>query len=224
MAEVTLTAETGRIIGSAAARRLRAEGKHPRRRVRAGRRHPGRGRRAPRAAPRAVHRRRHNALITLDVDGTQQLTIVRDLQRDPVQRTVDPRRLPPHQPRRSHRSRGAAPPRGRSHRVHRNDGLVDHALDSLTVLAKPATSRRVHDRRRRDVDRRRDPGPRPRAARGRHDPVDPEEPVVTAEATRATIEAEEEAAGGRRRRGRSRGAEGARAEAARRRRRQRRES
>ena len=88
MAEVALRAESGRQEGSRASRRLRAEGKVPGVLY-------GHG-----AAPRsvAVERRdlRHalsteagmNALIDLEVDGSRHLTIVRDIQRDPVRNRV----------------------------------------------------------------------------------------------------------------------------------------
>ena len=88
MAEVALRAETGRQIGSRASRRLRGEGKIPAVLY-------GHG-----AEPRslAVVRRElrqaltteagMNALIDLEVDGTQHLTIVRDVQRDPLRNRV----------------------------------------------------------------------------------------------------------------------------------------
>ncbi|HSH22432.1 MAG TPA: 50S ribosomal protein L25, partial [Acidimicrobiales bacterium] len=88
MAEVALRAESGRAVGSAASRRLRAEGKVPGVLY-------GHG-----AEPRSVVVERRelrqaltteagmNALIDLEVDGSQHLTIVRDIQRDPVRNRV----------------------------------------------------------------------------------------------------------------------------------------
>ena len=179
MSEVSLTAQTGRIIGSAAARRLRSDGKIP---------GVVYGQGADTQVV-AVERRelRHalsgpsgnNALITLEVDGTHQLTIVRDLQRDPVKRRVthvDFLRIN----------------RDEAIDVHRNDGLVDLALDSLTVLAKPGDippsfTINVSEMSIGDVIRVRDI----ELPAGVTTPLDPETPLVTAEATRATIEEEE---------------------------------
>jgi large subunit ribosomal protein L25 len=88
MAEIVLTAETGRPLGSAACRRLRAEGKVPAVVYGTG----------FDPTPVAVDWRSLrqalttdmglNAVITLDVAGDQQMTIVKDLQRHPVRRDV----------------------------------------------------------------------------------------------------------------------------------------
>jgi large subunit ribosomal protein L25 len=207
MSEVSLTAQTGRIIGSAAARRLRTEGKIP---------GVVYGQGADTQVV-AVERRelRHalsgpagnNALITLEVDGTHQLTIVRDLQRDPVKRVVthvDFLRI-----NRDEAIEVEVPLHleGEATDVHRNDGLVDLALDSLTVLAKPGDippsfTIDVSEMTIGDVIRVRDIA----LPAGVTTPLDPETPLVTAEATRATIE--EEAAEGEEGEGEG-GAEGA---------------
>ena len=196
MSEVSLTAQTGRIIGSAAARRLRSEGIIP---------GVVYGQGADTQVV-AVERRelRHalsgpagnNALITLDVEGTQQLTIVRDLQRDPVKRMVthvDFLRI-----NRDEAIEVEVPLHleGEATDVHRNDGLVDLALDSLTVLAKPGDippsfTINVAEMSIGDVIRVRDIA----LPEGVTTPLDPETPLVTAEATRATIEEEELAEG-----------------------------
>ena len=192
MSEVSLTAQTGRIIGSAAARRLRSEGIIP---------GVVYGQGADTQVV-AVERRelRHalsgpagnNALITLDVDGTQTLTIVRDLQRDPVKRMVthvDFLRID-----RDEAIEVEVPLHleGEATDVHRNDGLVDLALDSLTVLAKPGDippsfTINVSEMTIGDVIRVHDIA----LPTGVTTPLDPETPLVTAEATRATIEEEE---------------------------------
>lgn len=88
MAEIVLTAETGRTLGSAACRRLRAEGKVPAVVYGTG----------VDPTPVAIDWRALrqalttdkglNAVITLDVAGDQQMTIVKDLQRHPVRRDV----------------------------------------------------------------------------------------------------------------------------------------
>lgn len=86
--DLTLTAETGRTTGSRPSGRLRAEGRVPGVVY-------GLGRDAVSVTVSWPELRRVltteaglNALITLDVDGEQDLTIVKDLQRDPVRREV----------------------------------------------------------------------------------------------------------------------------------------
>ena len=143
-----------------------------------------------------------NALITLKVGGDPQLTIVRDLQRDPIKRVVthvDFLRI-----NRDEEIEVEVPIHleGEATEVLRNDGLVDQSLDHLTVIAKPGDIPpsftidvsamvigdviRVHDLA---------------LPAGVTTPLDPETPLVTAEATRATIEEEagegEEGEGGR---------------------------
>ncbi len=195
MSEVTLTAEMGRPTGSAASRRLRHEGKIP---------GVVYGQGAESQTVTVVRRDlRHalsgpagqNALITLKVDGDPQLTIVRDLQRDPIKRVVthvDFLRI-----NRDEEIEVEVPIHleGEATDVLRNDGLVDAALDHLTVIAKPGdippsftidVSQMVIG----DVIRVRDL----ELPAGVTTPLDPETPLVTAEATRASIE--EEAAEG----------------------------
>lgn len=86
--DLTLTAEAGRTPGSRASGRLRAQGRVPGVVY-------GLGRDAVAVTVPWPELRRvltteagFNALITLDVDGEQDLTIVKDLQRDPVRREV----------------------------------------------------------------------------------------------------------------------------------------
>lgn len=88
MSEVTLTAETGREIGTAPSRRLRAEGRVPG--VVYGPGQPATSitidrkdlRRALNTAAGS------NALVTLTVGGESMVVIVRELQRHPVRRDV----------------------------------------------------------------------------------------------------------------------------------------
>jgi large subunit ribosomal protein L25 len=137
MSEVTLAVEIGRAPGSRPSNRLRAAGKVPG--VVYGH--------ATNPLPVTVDRRelRHaltteaglNALVTLVVDGRRELSIVKELQRDPVQRSIQhvdfllinrdevlsvdvPIVL-----------------EGEAEDVLRNDGVVEHVLTSLTVSAKP---------------------------------------------------------------------------------------
>ena len=200
MAEVTLIAETGRPIGSAASRRLRTEGKVPgvvygqggdteivtvvRRDLRVALSGPA----------------GFNALITLNVGGAPVLTIVRDLQRDPIKRVVthvDFLRI-----NRDEEIEVEVPLHleGEPTAVLRDDGLVDLALDHFTVIAKPGDippsfTIDVSEMTIGDVIRVRDIT----LPAGVTTPLDPETALVTAEATRATIEeeaAEAEAAEG----------------------------
>jgi large subunit ribosomal protein L25 len=144
-----------------------------------------------------------NALISLDLDGDSLLTIVRDLQRDPVRNTVN------------HVdfilvSRDEAVTvevpillEGDAVEVHRQDGVVEQQLFTLTVHAKPGSipnelavdisALAVGDTLR--VSELALPG-------GVTTDVDPEEPVVVAkfnvaaaEVEAADTEAAEEAAG-----------------------------
>lgn len=88
MPDIALTAETGRRTGSSSARRLRATGKIPAVIY-------GHG---AEPTPIAVDGRElraalttdagTNALITLKMDGEEQLTMAKVLQRDPVRRTI----------------------------------------------------------------------------------------------------------------------------------------
>jgi large subunit ribosomal protein L25 len=88
MAEIVLTADTGRTTGSAASRRLRAQGKVPAVVYGAG---------VDPTSVSVVWRdlrqalttdKGLNAVIELDVDGETHPTIVKDLQRHPVRRDV----------------------------------------------------------------------------------------------------------------------------------------
>jgi large subunit ribosomal protein L25 len=135
--DVTLTAETGRVLGSRSTRRLRAEGKIPGVVYGLG------------ADPVPVtvawpDLRRVlttdaglNALIELTVDGEHNLTIVKDLQRDPVRRDV------------THvdfiRIDATADIEvevpviliGESEELEYEGALVDHVLHELVIKAKP---------------------------------------------------------------------------------------
>ena len=135
--DIVLVAETGRPTGSAASRRLRAQGKIPA--VLYG---PD-----VEATPLAVGWRELraalttdkglNALLTLDVDGRRTKAIVKELQRHPVRRdvlhvdfmkvdvdvaiTVDV----------------AVVLEGEAEKVTREQGVVDQVLNALPITAKP---------------------------------------------------------------------------------------
>lgn len=85
--QLKLTAETGRVLGSSASRRLRRQDKIPAVIY-------GHGSEPlPIALDRpqfraALNAAGPNAVITLDVEGTEHLTIVKDMQRDPIANRV----------------------------------------------------------------------------------------------------------------------------------------
>lgn len=138
MPEIRIAAEHGRVTGSAAARRLRLEGKIPG--VIYG--HgtdptpiavDGRALRAALTTDAGL-----NALLELEFDGQSQLTLAREIQRHPVRHTV------------SHvdfvivrRDEVIAADVnitlvGEATEVHKDDGVVSHELFSLTVQSTPA--------------------------------------------------------------------------------------
>jgi large subunit ribosomal protein L25 len=137
MSEVTLIAQTGRTIGTSSSKRLRAEGQIPAVLY-------GHG-----MASLSIHvdRRelRHaltgpagaNALVNLQVDGTTHPTIVKALQRDPIKRSVShvdflvvsldeiiEVSVPFHL-------------EGEAKAVIAEGGLVDAAVDTITVRTTP---------------------------------------------------------------------------------------
>lgn len=138
MAEITVTADTGRPTGSRASGRLRSEGKVPGVVY-------GLGKDA--VAVAVVWRDlRHalvgdaglNALIDLHVDGGSELVMVKDLQRHPVRRDVlhvDFLRVS-----RDQELTVDVPINleGEATAVLNADGVVEHLLHALTITAKPA--------------------------------------------------------------------------------------
>jgi large subunit ribosomal protein L25 len=86
--QITLTAETGRPIGSRSSRRLRTEGKVPAVVYGAGTDPTAIAVTWSDLRAALVTDAGMNALITLDVDGDERLTIVKDMQRHPVRRDV----------------------------------------------------------------------------------------------------------------------------------------
>jgi large subunit ribosomal protein L25 len=136
--DLTLTAETGRAIGSRSSTRLRTDGMVPAVVY-------GLGRDTVSVAVSWPELRRAlsteagvNALINLDVDGQRDLAIVKDLQRHPVRRSVlhvDFLRVDADAPV------AIDVPvvlTGEATKVEGRRGVVDQPLKSLTVLAKPA--------------------------------------------------------------------------------------
>ena len=136
--DLTLTAETGRTAGSRTSSRMRSDGRVPAVVY-------GLGRDAVSVSVPWTDLRRVlsteagiNALISLDVDGQKDLAIVKDLQRHPIRRNVlhvDFLRVDPDAP-----VAVDIPVQlvGEAKAVEGRRGIVDHALKSITVKAKPA--------------------------------------------------------------------------------------
>ncbi len=139
MAELVLNAEVGRRLGSSSTRRLRSEDKVPGVVY-------GLGEDPVPVAVKYGELREVltteaglNALITLAVDGTTQLSIVKELQRHPYRNNVthvDFLRVDPNQ------ELLVDVPillLGEAKKVTDEDGMVDQTLFSLAVLATPTT-------------------------------------------------------------------------------------
>jgi large subunit ribosomal protein L25 len=191
--EITLTAESGRTTGSRASKRLRAEGKIPG--VVYGHGSDPRsvtvGRRDLRAA--LTTDAGMNALINLDVEGENVLTIVRDIQRDAVRREVT--HVDFILVNRDEVVTVEVPIvlEGESKEVNDENGTIDQQAFTLTVNAKPGSipneitldvsGMGIGDTLRvGDVE----------LPSGVSTDVDPEEAIAVAMVTRATIEAEAE--------------------------------
>ncbi len=140
MAEIIVPAATGRTTGTRPSKRLRAEGRVPATVYGLGGDSVSvsvdwRELRGALTTDAGI-----NALINLEIDGhASELTIVKDLQRHPIRRSVlhvDFLRV----------SRDVAIEvdvpivlRGEAEEVTRNDGVVDHLLFQLTIRAKPGS-------------------------------------------------------------------------------------
>ncbi|MBW3626789.1 MAG: 50S ribosomal protein L25, partial [Actinobacteria bacterium] len=192
MAEQALQAEAGRATGSRASRRLRAQDKIPAVVY-------GHGidpvsvavvRRELRAA--LTTEAGMNALIDLGVDGQQHLTIVRDVQRDPVRNVVT--HVDFVVVRRDEIISVEVPIvlTGVAEEVKRETGTVDQVLFELTVSATPGTipNEFVYDISGMVIGDSVRVGDLPLPS-GVTTEVDPEEPVAVAQVSRATIEAEQ---------------------------------
>lgn len=195
--DVNISVTTDRPLGSRSARRLRAEGKVPAVVY-------GQGEDSVPVAVEWADLRRAlttdagmNALITLDIDGSQQLSIIKDLQRDPVRRDVthvDFIRID-----RDAEIQVEVPIslEGSAEEVEREDGTVAHLMFTIEVNSKPESipdgltvdisEMQIGDAIRvGDLD----------LPDGVSTDIDVEEVVVTAMVSRSTIEvaAEEELA------------------------------
>ena len=190
MSQTTLVATTGRPTGSAAARRLRAEGHIPGVLY-------GRGmtpisltveRRELRVAlsgPAGV-----NTVLSLEVDGAKYPAVVKELQRHPIRRTVN--HIDFLQVNMNEEITVSVPVRleGEAKAVLSEGGLVDPAVDTIEVVTTPNNMPNefvidITDMQVGDVVRLADvPMPSGVTATG-----DPEMPVVTVILTRAAAAA-----------------------------------
>src|SRR5688572_20695769 len=88
MAEIILAAEPGRVTGSSASRRLRAQGRIPAVVYGGGVRPTSVTLEWSSLRQALMTERGINAVISLDIEGTRRPVIVKDLQRHPVRRDV----------------------------------------------------------------------------------------------------------------------------------------
>lgn len=195
MAELTLTAETGRPTGSRASNRLRAEGKIPGVVYGLG------------SDPKAVavnwRELRQvlttdaglNALINLDIDGEQHLSIVKEMQRNPVKRSVTHVDFILIDRDADIEVEVPVTLEGEATLVERENGTVSQLLFSLTIIAKPG---KIPDQLVADISGL-EIGESIRVADlalpdGVRTEVDPEDMIAMGEITRATLESEAEEA------------------------------
>ena len=137
--DITLTVSTGRPLGSSASRRLRAAGEVPA--VVYGLESDAVSVSVPwpelrRALSTEAGR---NALITLDIDGTSALSIVTDIQRQPVRRDVihvDFLRIDPDAPLTVEIPVVLT---GRSEALERRKGMIDQLMYTVAVQARPGS-------------------------------------------------------------------------------------
>ncbi len=138
MAEIQLTAETGRAAGTRSSKRLRREGKVPGVVY-------GHGT-DPIAIAVDARELRHalngeggvNALLNLSIDGTSQLTMARVLQRHPVRNTVTHVDFQVVGRDEVMSADVAFTLVGEAHDVTSNEGVVEQAMFSLTINATPS--------------------------------------------------------------------------------------
>lgn len=137
MAETTLLiAETGRHLGSRPSRRLRADGKVPGVLY-------GHGTEPVPVAVGARELRQiiahhgTNAIVSLQIDGEQQMTLLRDLQRDPIRRAVSHVDFLKVRADEVLQVEVTIVLEGEATEVERYGGIVTQALGMLTVRCRP---------------------------------------------------------------------------------------
>ena len=196
MAELTLTTETGRPTGSRPSNRLRLEGKIPGVVYGLGT--------DPKAVTVDWRSLRQclttdaglNALINLDIDGEEHLSIVKELQRNPVKRTVTHVDFILIDRDADIEVEVPVVLEGEPTLVERENGTVTQALFSLTIIAKPGS---IPDQLVADISELEVGGsirvgdlPLPSGVRTE---VDADDPVALGEMTRASMDEAAEEAG-----------------------------
>jgi len=137
--DVTLSAEIGRTTGSSSSKRLRAEGRVPA--VVYGLDSEPLSVSVPwTELRRALNTEAGlNALITLEVDGNSELTIVKDLQRDPVRRSVEHVDFLRVDRNKTITVEVPIVLEGEAKEVEQEQGIVEQLLHTLTVDARPGS-------------------------------------------------------------------------------------
>ena len=137
MSELLLTATTGRLTGTRSSRRLRSEGLVPAVLYGLGEDPVSISVDWPELRKALTTEAGTNALITIDVEGTKQLSIVKDIQRHPTRRDVlhvDFIRLDPNA-----EVEVEVPLilTGEARKVNQVSGMVDQTAFTLAVFSKP---------------------------------------------------------------------------------------
>lgn len=137
MAEIVLAAQTGRSTGSSASRRLRATGKVPAVVYGGGMESTSiavdwKDLRAALTTDKGL-----NALITLDVDGTRRMAVVKEMQRHPVRRDVLHVDFLAVDVTKEITTDVPLALVGEAEKVLREQGVVEQILSALVVNAKP---------------------------------------------------------------------------------------
>lgn len=135
--DVMLTAETGRPRGTRAARRLRREGRVPGVVYGLGRDPIAVSVGWPELRVALTTEAGLNALIDLEVDGESALTIVKELQRDPVKRSVTHVDFIRIDPDAEIEVEVPLVLTGEPEKLTHEGGLVDQLLHSIRIRAKP---------------------------------------------------------------------------------------
>ena len=137
--DVSLPAEIGRPTGSSPSKRMRAEGRVPAVVY-------GLNREPQSVSVQWTELRRAlnteaglNALITLEVDGQSDLTIIKALQRDPVRRSVEHVDFLRVDPNVTITVEVPIVLRGEAKEVEQEQGIVEQLLHTLTVDARPGS-------------------------------------------------------------------------------------
>jgi len=190
MSELLLTAQTGRPTGTRSSRRMRREGMVPAVVYGLGADPLPISVEWPALRQALTTDAGTNALITLDIDGEQQLSIVKDIQRHPTRRDVlhvDFIRLDPNA-----EVEVEVPVllTGEARKVTQVSGMVDQVMFALSVYSKPDN---IPTELTADISELEVNATVTVAdvalPEGVRTEVDPEEPIATGVVTRSTIEA-----------------------------------